>query len=195
MSSLPNEIFADLTNFLPNDDVTDLMLLSKKFNALVTRRLQKIDEDRAIMNQSIDTFLPSPAPEYTNDGWISQLNLKRFEPIGSKAKNQVKQLFENNKEFEKCFHKLDGELELDIGTLDSLKEKMSLERFDDPTFLRILFTLVALPKFRQEYNISNEFAKYFHKWLYQFAIRLQFHLSFSYYSDVTRIWKFYNKNT
>ncbi|KAI1731120.1 hypothetical protein Ddc_03849 [Ditylenchus destructor] len=80
MSFLPNEIFLDMTNFLPNNDITDLMLLSRKFNAFVTPRLQKIDQEMATMNQTIESLMPSPAPNFydinldlscTNDGFVS----------------------------------------------------------------------------------------------------------------------------
>ncbi|KAI1699567.1 hypothetical protein Ddc_18511 [Ditylenchus destructor] len=91
MSSLPNEISFDITNFLPNDDITDLMLMSRKFNAFVTPRLKKINEDRATMNQSIK----SPVPEINDDKWIAQQDLKKFEPIGSVAKKQMKAVFES----------------------------------------------------------------------------------------------------
>ncbi|KAI1697112.1 hypothetical protein DdX_18675 [Ditylenchus destructor] len=85
MSSLPNEIFFDISNFLPNDDITDLMLMSRTFNALVTPRLQKINQEMTTMNQSIESFMPTPAPHHTDNDWIAQLNLKKFEPIGSEA--------------------------------------------------------------------------------------------------------------
>ncbi|KAI1694007.1 hypothetical protein DdX_20340 [Ditylenchus destructor] len=142
MSSLPSEIFSDITNFLPNDDITDLMLMAKTFNALVTPRLKKIDEDRATMNQSIK----SPVPEIKDGEWIAQLDLKRFEPIGSVAKKRMKDVIERI-----CIEELKWEI---MG----LKEVMSLERFDDATFLRILWALLAKPEFRQEYNISQEAA-------------------------------------
>ncbi|KAI1706846.1 hypothetical protein Ddc_15113 [Ditylenchus destructor] len=97
MSSLPNEIFSDVTNFLPNDDITDLMLMSKTFNALVTPRLKKINQEMSTMDQSIKSFMPSPAPDPTDCKWISQLNLKRFEPIGSEA--SVFSLFVTSKNY------------------------------------------------------------------------------------------------
>ncbi|KAI1707488.1 hypothetical protein Ddc_14773 [Ditylenchus destructor] len=140
MSALPNEIFSDMTKFLPNDDITDLMLMSRTFNALVTPRLQKINQDLTTMNQSIK----SPVPEINDDKWIAQLNLKRFEPIGSVTKKRAKNAFERFR---------NGEMKVDEM---ALKERMSLERFDDVTFLRILAALVATPKFREEYNISQE---------------------------------------
>ncbi|KAI1701413.1 hypothetical protein Ddc_17637 [Ditylenchus destructor] len=175
MPFLPNEIFADLTKFLPNDDITDLMLLSRKFNALVTPRLQKIDEEMATMNQSIK----SPVPEISDDEWISQLNFKRFDPIGSKAKKRMQEAFMNEIELLDCLNEAtldNGMLKshkeslkelldylhkatLDKGMLKSLKERMSLERFDDITFYRILAGLVSVPKFRQDYNISLEFSQ------------------------------------
>ncbi|KAI1707489.1 hypothetical protein Ddc_14774 [Ditylenchus destructor] len=98
MSSLPNEIFADLTNFLPNDDITDLMLLSRTFNTLVTPRLKKIDQEMSTTNQSIKSFMPSPEPDPSDNEWIAKLNLKRFLPIGSEAKKPMKKLI-RNKEF------------------------------------------------------------------------------------------------
>ncbi|KAI1699516.1 hypothetical protein DdX_17268 [Ditylenchus destructor] len=175
MSSLPNEIFYNVTKFLPNDDITDLMLLSKKFNVLVTPRLRKIDQEMATMDQSIDSFMPSPAPEHADREWISQLNLKRFEPIGSKAKKRMKQVFENEKDFQNFlvnvsshfrstshFRIISGSTALGIAKLDSYKEIMSLERLDDLSFLQILGVLVAMPKFRQEYNISAKFARCIH---------------------------------
>lgn len=45
------------------------------------------------------------------------------------------------------------------GMLVELKERMSLERFNDPTFVCILGTLVAVPKFRQDYDISLKYSK------------------------------------
>ncbi|KAI1700814.1 macrophage migration inhibitory factor (MIF) domain-containing protein [Ditylenchus destructor] len=72
MFSLPNEIFSDITNFLPNDDITDLMLVEK---------LQRSCDSAFAKNQSGE--------------WIVQLNLKKFEPIGSEAKKRMKKAFEN----------------------------------------------------------------------------------------------------
>ncbi|KAI1700818.1 hypothetical protein Ddc_17927 [Ditylenchus destructor] len=112
MSSLPSEIFSNITNFLPTDNITDLMLLSRKFNAVVTPRLKKIDQ----------------------------------------AKKRMKETFEND---DKLLNSL-VTATLNTGMLDELKERMSLERFDDTTFVRILMALVAMPKFREEYNVSGK---------------------------------------
>ncbi|KAI1700955.1 hypothetical protein DdX_16394 [Ditylenchus destructor] len=139
MSHPPSEVLSVITNFLPNDDITDLMLMSKTFNAHVTPRLRKIDEEMSIVNQSIESFMPSPPPE-TDDEWISQLNLKQFEPIGSVAKRRVKQLFADC-QFVRKFDEIGTRMELDVRTLDRLKKAMSLERFDNETYLRILFAL------------------------------------------------------
>ncbi|KAI1704929.1 hypothetical protein Ddc_15948 [Ditylenchus destructor] len=190
MSSLPNEIFSDLTNFLPNDDITDLMLLSRKFNALVTPRLRRINEDRATMNQTIESFMPTPAPE-DHDEWISQLNLKRFKPIGSVAKKRMKKLLANVREFEDCFHKFYDKREIDIGTFDILKEGMSLERFDDTTFLRILFTLVSTPQFRQEYNVPTDLSDPLRACLI-FIVVVPNQIPSSHFEDVVRIFNFYD---
>ncbi|KAI1713349.1 hypothetical protein Ddc_12004 [Ditylenchus destructor] len=105
MSALPNEISFDITNFLPNDDVTDLMLVSRNFNALVTPRLQKINE----------------------------------------AKKRMKDIFQSLSGYR-------------YESLVRVKERMSLERFDDATFLHILSALLSKPEFRQEYNISQDVA-------------------------------------
>ncbi|KAI1700819.1 hypothetical protein Ddc_17928 [Ditylenchus destructor] len=94
MSSLPNDIFYHVTNFLPNDDITDLMLLSRTFNALVTSRLQKIDQEMATMDQSVKSFIPLTAPDPTDNESNVQLYLKRFEPIGCEAKKRMKKVFE-----------------------------------------------------------------------------------------------------
>ncbi|KAI1699566.1 hypothetical protein Ddc_18510 [Ditylenchus destructor] len=147
MSSLPNEIFFNITNFLPNDDITDLMLMSRKFNALVTPRLQKINQEMTTMNQSIK----SPMHEVDDYEWISQLDLKTFEPIGSKAKERMKQTFEI----------LCRESKED---LLRYKKGMSLERFDDDTFLHILDALLSKPIFRQVYNISLDMAESIRLW-------------------------------
>ncbi|KAI1704930.1 hypothetical protein Ddc_15949 [Ditylenchus destructor] len=149
MSSVPNEIFGNITNFLPNDDITDLMLLSRTFNAHVTPRLRRINEDRTTMNQTIESFETTPTSEDA-DEWVAQLNLKRFEPIGSVAKKRMKELLVNIQEFEDCFHKFNEKPELDIGTFDRIKQGMSLERFDDAAFLHIMFAFVSTPEFCQE---------------------------------------------
>ncbi|KAI1699931.1 hypothetical protein DdX_17024 [Ditylenchus destructor] len=156
MSFLPNEIFYDITNFLPNDDITDQMLLSRNFNALVTPRLQKIDQEMTTMNQSIESFMPSPAP--ADNEWIFQLNLKRFEPIGSEAKQRMKTVLENRDDVRDCLLNIEKS-DMRSTLLPKLKERMSLERFDDPTFLRILGALIAQPKFRQEYNVWPKFPR------------------------------------
>ncbi|KAI1700822.1 hypothetical protein Ddc_17931 [Ditylenchus destructor] len=168
MSSLPNDIFYNVTNFLPNDDITDLMLLSRTFNALVTSRLQKIDQEMATMDQSVKSFIPSTAPVSTDNKWNVQLYLKRFEPIGSPAKKRMKKVFENQTAF---LYRL-RYATLNIGMLDDLKERMSLERFDDSTFMRILKALLTVPKFREEYNISYETGKH----ITNIAIKLRMQL-------------------
>ncbi|KAI1695374.1 hypothetical protein Ddc_21273 [Ditylenchus destructor] len=180
MSSLPNEIFYNITNFLPNDDITDLMLLSRKFNALVTPRLKKIGEEMTTMNQSIESFMPMPEP--TDDEWISQLNLKRFEPIGSVAKNRIKELFEKE-DFMSSM-----QVEYRNVSLLRFRKTMSLERFNVATFLRILGALVSTPKFRQEYNVTSHTAKIIHfvcgfqlATFYKETVR-----------DLNRIWDCYN---
>ncbi|KAI1699936.1 hypothetical protein DdX_17029 [Ditylenchus destructor] len=185
MSSLPNEIFSDMTKFLPNDDITDLMHMSRKFNALVTPRLKKIDQEMTTMNQSIKSFMASTVTD-DDDEWISQLNLKRFEPIGSKAKKAMKEVFAKVDDL-KCL--CDGSMALGHDTLDRFKEGMSLERFDDATFLRILGALVATPKFRQEYNVPFEFAD-------DFVLTLLFRYQNYYgrFDDVERIWTSYWAN-
>ncbi|KAI1700964.1 hypothetical protein DdX_16403 [Ditylenchus destructor] len=137
MSSFPNETFFDITNFLPNDDITDLMLMSKTFNVFVTPRLKKIDHEMATMNQSITSFMPMPTPNITIREYFSRLNLKRFEPIGSKAKKRMKELFENEDDL---LNRLWNSYR--NGTLSSLKEVMSLERFDDLSFVFIFRAFV-----------------------------------------------------
>ncbi|KAI1695987.1 hypothetical protein DdX_19278 [Ditylenchus destructor] len=173
MSSLPNEIFYNITNFLPNDDITDLMLMSRNFNALVTPRLKKIEQEIATMNQSVESFMPSPAPDRSDHEWISQLNLERFEPIGYEAsylskfadpevnilskfqaKKRMREVFENHVELRDCVTNMTIP-SVRATMLPRLKERMSLDRFDDPSFLRIVGALVAKPKFRQEYNVPS----------------------------------------
>ncbi|KAI1703831.1 hypothetical protein DdX_14670 [Ditylenchus destructor] len=172
MSSLPNEIFSDITNFLPNDDITDLMLMSRNFNAHVTPRLKKIDQEMATTDQSIESFMPSPEPDPTDNEWISQLNLKKFLQIGTEAKKRLKEFLMNEKiDFLTSF----------LPQVFRYKEKMSLERFDDKTFLYILCVLIAMPNFRQEYNISQDAAK---------CVQLFCSLRV----DTARIWWFYNSN-
>ncbi|KAI1703445.1 hypothetical protein Ddc_16553 [Ditylenchus destructor] len=182
MSSLPNEIFSDITNLLPNDDITDLMLLSRKFNALVTPRLKKIDEEMATVNQSIESFMPSPEPSPTDNEWISQLNLKRFEPIGSEAKSRMKELFEKEDFMNSMRKKEDRNV-----FILRFREAMSLERFDVTSFLRILGALVLAPKFRQEYNVPGHAVEFIH-------YVCKFHLATFYKEtihDLDRIWLFY----
>ncbi|KAI1695993.1 hypothetical protein DdX_19284 [Ditylenchus destructor] len=141
-SSLPNEIFADLTRFLPNSGITDLMLMSRKFNALVTPRLKKIDQG----------IVPDPA-----HAWISPLNLKQYEPIGSAAKKRMREVFEKEEDdLLNCLRRA-GDWKV---PLKKFKEKMSLQRFDDATFLRILNTLLSNPEFRRKYNVSRNMAGY-----------------------------------
>ncbi|KAI1703567.1 hypothetical protein Ddc_16494 [Ditylenchus destructor] len=196
MSSLPNEIFYNVTSFLPNDDIIDLMLLSKKFNSLVTPRMKKIDKEMTTMNQNIESFMPVPAPA-DNHEWIPQLNLKRFEPIGSKGKKRMKELFATWQDFDDCFCEIETKWEVNFEALDRLKNGMSLERFDDATFLRILFTLVAIPKFRDEYNIPFHFATKFRLWFMMLTFGMEFNNSYvkniplTYIEDVSHIWIFY----
>ncbi|KAI1700942.1 hypothetical protein DdX_16379 [Ditylenchus destructor] len=185
MSSLPNEIFYNITNFLPNDDITDLMLMSRNFNAHVTPRLKKIDEEMATVNQTIESFMPSPTPEATDNEWISQLNLKRFEPIGSEAKKLMKEVFTRIEEFDISFDNVESRLTVNI----ELKKRMSLERFDDETFLRILWALLAQPKFRQEYNVSLEFACFLTT-----PAGHNNHFGDDRFDDVLRIWSFYGSD-
>ncbi|KAI1703444.1 hypothetical protein Ddc_16552 [Ditylenchus destructor] len=188
MSSLPNEIFYDITNFLPYDDITDLMHLSRKFNALVTPRLKKIGEEMATMNQSIESFMPEPVP--TDYEWISQLNLKRFEPIGSVAKKRMKEFFEDNAENDFLnwqARRRKVSLELRQISLEKCKKRTSLERFDNPTFLRILSALVSKPKFRQEYKIPQDLAGSIN-----FFCKYRLWISFGQtFLDLDRIWSFY----
>ncbi|KAI1707493.1 hypothetical protein Ddc_14778 [Ditylenchus destructor] len=152
MSSLPNEIFSNISNFLPNDDITDLMLLSRNFNALVTPRLQKIDEEMTTMNQSIK----SPTSQVTDGEWISQLNLKQFEPIGYNAKKQMRRSLAILRQ-----DMVNTTEKWNIINVVRFKERMSLERFDDATFLHILIALLSRPEFRQEYNISQHLGNHF----------------------------------
>ncbi|KAI1703816.1 hypothetical protein DdX_14652 [Ditylenchus destructor] len=144
------------------------------------------------MNQSIKSFMPSPAPAATDHEWVSQLNLTRFEPIGSETKKRMKDLFENQKDIKNLLlinlpNSLD---DLKIPSLCKLKERMSLSRFDDATFLRIFCVQIATPKFRQEYNISHSDAAH----MYYLAIALKY--LFANYSgtfdDVFRICLYYN---
>ncbi|KAI1701766.1 RWD domain-containing protein [Ditylenchus destructor] len=74
MCSLPNEVFSVITNFLPNDDIIDLMFLSRNFNTLVTPRLKQIDEvySKDAKRQS-DEFWADL------DGW----ELEFIEPVGA----------------------------------------------------------------------------------------------------------------
>ncbi|KAI1697117.1 macrophage migration inhibitory factor (MIF) domain-containing protein [Ditylenchus destructor] len=83
--------------------------------------------------------------------WIGQVNLKRFEPIGTAAKKRMKDAFKDDEKFKNHLR----DITLNNGMLDGLKERMSLERFDDRTFFRILAALVSVPKFREENNISE----------------------------------------
>ncbi|KAI1699517.1 hypothetical protein DdX_17269 [Ditylenchus destructor] len=193
MSLLPTELFSDITNFLPNDDITDLMLLSKNFNSLVTPRLQKIDQEMATMNQTIETFMPVPMPDSADltDEWISQLNLKKFEPIGSQAKRRMREVFRHPDDLLCCLQNA----EMGVGSLDKLQKGMSLERFDDATFLRILGALVGTPKFRQEYNISyNFFASskfmYYISCLHLNACKAMPVHGLILFGDVLKIWSF-----
>ncbi|KAI1703814.1 hypothetical protein DdX_14650 [Ditylenchus destructor] len=175
---LPNEIFSDLANFLPNDDMTDLMLLSRTFHAIIHPRLHKIDEEMSTKDQHIESFMPSPAPD-TDREWISQLDLQRFEPIGSVAKNRMKEAFGNRDDFlRSLWNATNG-----IDSFVRLKQRLSLERFDDATFLRILGAMVAMPKFRQEYKIS-----------YPFAQTILPYTKRNRGDDVLRIWMFYQRN-
>ncbi|KAI1701408.1 hypothetical protein Ddc_17632 [Ditylenchus destructor] len=202
MSSLPNEILSVLANFLPNDDITDLMLLSRNFNNLVTPRLKEIDQDMTTMEQHIESFMPADAihlcdhhrqpghdiHETDDNEWIPQLNLKQFEPIGSVAKKRAKEVFENEKNsVTKILEHEEKDPQFAFDMLKRLKKGMSLERFGDISFLRILAALVSVPKFRQEYNISFIWAKHFLMYL---IVCLSLSESFV---DVHRMWFFYNK--
>ncbi|KAI1699569.1 hypothetical protein Ddc_18513 [Ditylenchus destructor] len=160
--SLPSDIFYNVTNFLPNDDIADLMLLSKTFNVFVTPRLRKIDQEMAITNQSIKSFMPSPTPKRNDNKWVSQLNLKKFEPIDSVAKKAMKEVFFNDDDFK---YLVSNTMGITLHTFDQFKESLSLERFDDPTSLRILGALLATPNFRQEYNVPHKHAYKFVQWL------------------------------
>ncbi|KAI1699562.1 hypothetical protein Ddc_18506 [Ditylenchus destructor] len=189
MSYLPNEIYSDITNFLPNDDITDLMFVSLKFNALVTSRLRKINEEMATVNRSIESFMPKPTPDHADNEWISLLNFKKFEPIGTEAKNLMKEMFDNEKDVMNCLRKTEN-LYMRSEKLQKLKEGMSLERFDNSTFVRILGALVSIPKFRQEYNISRKLAH----WINRIIAFLFHHNTYldTIFDDVRRIWSFYN---
>ncbi|KAI1692593.1 hypothetical protein DdX_21163 [Ditylenchus destructor] len=130
------------------------------------------------MNQSIASFMPSPEHDRSDNEWISQLNLKRFEPIGFKAKKAMRKVLVND----------DNLMYLGRNTMDiTLKEKLSLERFDDPTSLRIFCALLASPKFRQEYNVPLKLAFKHVAWLSLFYHDDSF-------NDVIRIWAFYEEN-
>ncbi|KAI1701411.1 hypothetical protein Ddc_17635 [Ditylenchus destructor] len=157
MSSLPNEIFSDITNFLPNDDITDLMLLSKTFNALLTPRLKKIDQAKKRMKEVFENEEQSIVDNGT------------FEVI-------------ENRIVVNCMTCDDSHM---LKTFDILKEGMSLERFDDTTFLRILGALVAMPKFRQEYNISFKLARHYILHITIFELLN----GPGYVDDVLRIWE------
>ncbi|KAI1703830.1 hypothetical protein DdX_14669 [Ditylenchus destructor] len=187
MSPLPNEIVAVITNFLPNDDITDLMLLSRNFNALVTPRLEKFNQEMATMDQHIKSFMPIPAPDPTDCEWISQLDLKRFEPIGSEAKKRMREVFEKEEDdLLNCLRRA-GDWN---APLDTFKEAMSLERYDDATFLRILSALLSKPGFREEYNVSLDLARYI-KFLCNLRLDVRYGRTFR---DVKRIWLFYNSD-
>ncbi|KAI1703446.1 hypothetical protein Ddc_16554 [Ditylenchus destructor] len=158
MSYLPNEIVSVITNFLPNDDITDLMVMSRNFNAFVTPRLKKIDQEMSTMNQSIKSFMPSPEPSPFDHDWIRQLNLNKFEPIGSVAKKRMKEFFEDNAEND-FLNWVRGVGDLGQISLEKCKKRTSLERFNNPTFLRVLCALISRPKFRQEYKIPRDLAE------------------------------------
>ncbi|KAI1707490.1 hypothetical protein Ddc_14775 [Ditylenchus destructor] len=181
MSSLPNEILRDLTNFLDNDDITDRMLLSRNFNAVVTPRLLKIDQEMATMNQSIKSFMPSPTPDHTDNEWISQLDLKRFEPIGSEAKNRMEEAFGYKYYLPHIIR--DAKKYSNFGMLKHVKKRMSLERFKDKTFMRILGALLATPEFLEEYNVSDNYART----ITSFANKY-----YGPFNDVVRMWAFYD---
>ncbi|KAI1703832.1 hypothetical protein DdX_14671 [Ditylenchus destructor] len=186
MFYLPNEVLSVITNFLSNDDITDLMLLSRNFNALVTPRLKNINQEMSARNLSIESFMPKPVE--TDNEWISQLDLKRFEPIGFKAKKQMKEFFEkvdDDDDFLKCLRKAGDQ----NASLDRFKKIMSLERFNDPTFLRVLCTLISIPEFRVEYNVTWSLTSYIHFLCKQ---RLENRYSQT-FRDVKRIWSFYNR--
>ncbi|KAI1701405.1 hypothetical protein Ddc_17629 [Ditylenchus destructor] len=196
MTSLLNEIFSNITNFLPNNDITDLMLLSRKFNVLVTPRLQKIDQKMGTMKQSILSFMPLPESDPADHKWISQLELKRFKPIGSNAKRRMMKVFQHPDDVLCCLQNA----KMCMGTLDMIQKGMSLERFDDTTFIRILGTLVAMPKFRQEYNISynfyarSNFKYYIHNLYYlNWGWKVKPDHGLGSFDDVIEIWSFYDK--
>ncbi|KAI1703443.1 hypothetical protein Ddc_16551 [Ditylenchus destructor] len=89
-------------------------------------------------------------------------------------------------DFLKCVRKAgDGNV-----SLGKFKERMSLERFDDPTFLRVLCALVSMPEFREEYNVTWSLAGYIH-----FLCKQQLENRYSQtFQDVKRIWSFYNSD-
>ncbi|KAI1707492.1 hypothetical protein Ddc_14777 [Ditylenchus destructor] len=96
------------------------------------------------MNQSIK----SPVAGVTDDEWISQLNLKQFEPIGSQSKKRMREAFE-------ILHKSFETAPWNVNVV-RYKKRMSLGRFDDATFWRILKALLARPEFCHAYNVSEQ---------------------------------------
>ncbi|KAI1699563.1 hypothetical protein Ddc_18507 [Ditylenchus destructor] len=140
----------------------------------------------ATVNQCIKSFIPKPAPKDDSE-WISQLNLKKFEPIGSKAKKAMKKVFANDVDF-KCL--CNGSMVLGRDTFDRFKEGLSLERFDDATFLRILGALVATPKFRQDFNVPFELA---HDFIYV-CLSCLYENYFGSFDDVILIWQICEEN-
>ncbi|KAI1703813.1 hypothetical protein DdX_14649 [Ditylenchus destructor] len=102
-----------------------------------------------MMNQSIE----SPDPEIKDGDWIAQLDLKRFEPIGSVAKKHMREMFATADKF--LPNARDDEWA-------EIKEKMSLERFSYWTFLRIFCALLSSEEFRGNHSIPSDTAKEFH---------------------------------
>ncbi|KAI1703439.1 hypothetical protein Ddc_16547 [Ditylenchus destructor] len=187
MSYLPSEVVSVITKFLPNDDITDLMFLSRNFNALVTPRLREIDQEMATMNQSIESFMPMPAPDETDSNWITQLNLQRFEPVGSEAKKRMKEVFKEDSR-ENAFLKCVRNAKDRNVSLHRFKQILSLERFDDPTFLRVLCVLLSRPKFCEEYNVMCSMAGYIHL-ICKHRLEHRYGQTFR---DVELIWAFYH---
>ncbi|KAI1703833.1 hypothetical protein DdX_14672 [Ditylenchus destructor] len=186
MYFLPSEVLIIITNFLPNDGITDLMLLSRNFNALVTPRLKNIDQEMATMNQSITSFKPKLKPELSDCEWIPQLNLERFEPIGFVAKRRMKEAFKRIEDaFLHCSHYAGERV-----PLERFKERMSLERFKDATFLRIFSALVSRPKFREEYKIRLDMSNYIHS-VCEFVLETRYSETCH---DLKRIWSFYDSD-
>ncbi|KAI1700962.1 hypothetical protein DdX_16401 [Ditylenchus destructor] len=153
-----SSLYSIITGFLPKDDITDLMLMSRNFNAFVTPRLQKIDEEMATMNQSMVLLVPRHLSDRSFCSLIShnvQGILKRCKPIGTEAKKRMRKVFQNRQDIINYLRNATS----GFGILDSLKKRMSLQRFEDKTFLYILCVLVSTPKFRQVYNVRKSLAQ------------------------------------